>query len=108
MRMLKRVVLVAIMVIATGLVAAVSGCYGIPKGTMKQVSVDHVKLTACGAGIVKADAQKTTFKIKCGVCGFEAQEMTIDTPKPGKPYTLKWICPTCGHKQTIVIQVAEK
>ena len=92
--------------LAAGLVLAVSGCFGIPKGTMKDVKVGTVELTVTGAGIVKADAQKTVFKIKCGKCGYETGEMVIDTPVPGKPYILNWVCPRCGHKQKIVIQVA--
>ena len=88
-----------------GLAVVLSGCFGIPKGTLKNTSVGTVKIEASGAGIVSADAQKTTFKIKCAVCGYEAETMTIDTPVAGKPYTLAWICPTCGHKQQIVVQV---
>jgi len=91
---------------AMAMLLALSGCGGIPKGTVKETTVGTVKLTAEGAGIVKADAQKTTFQIKCAVCGFEADPMTIDTPAAGKPYTLDWVCPKCGHKQKIVIQVA--
>ena len=92
-------------VFVTGLIVALSGCFTIPKGTMSQVKVGSVELKAVGAGIVKADAQTTTFRIKCRRCGYEAKEMTIPTPVPGKPYILNWVCPRCGNKQQIVIEV---
>ena len=88
--------------VGSGLLAG--GCFGIPKGTVRNVSVGSRKLKATGAGIVKADAQKVTFKIKCSVCGFKAEEITIDTPTAGKPYTMDWVCPKCEHKQKIVIE----
>ena len=91
------------LLLAAGTVALVNGCYGLPKGTVAQVEVGGVRITATGAGIVKADAKKTTFQIKCEECGFQTEQITIDTPTPGHPYSLKWVCPTCGHKQTIVI-----
>lgn len=88
------------------IVLAMSGCFGIPKNTTPNAMVGKTQLHATGAGIVKADAQKTTFKIKCTRCGFEPDEITIDTPVEGRPYTLDWVCPKCGNKQKIVIQVA--
>ena len=81
-----------------------TGCGGIPKGTSETLTVGAVQLQATGAGLVKADAQKTTFRIKCAICGYE-EERTIDTPTAGKPFTLDWICPKCKHKQTITVQV---
>ena len=90
-------------VVLSGTMAVVNGCGGIPKGTMEQVQVGQMQITAVGAGIVMANAQKTTFRIKCGACGFEPDAITIDTPAPGKPYTLDWVCPKCGHEQKIVI-----
>lgn len=90
--------------VAVGFVIALSGCFGIPKGTMKDVKVGSAQLKASGAGIVKADAQKVTIKIKCAVCGFQTDEITVDTPSSGKPYTMDWVCPKCGHKQKIVIE----
>ena len=89
-----------------GFLFAMSGCHGIPRDTTNEVAIGQVTLQATGAGLIKADAQKTTFKIKCAVCGYEDQPMTIDTPVAGKPYILDWVCPKCGHKQKIVIQVA--
>lgn len=82
-----------------------SGCFGIPKGTMKDATVGTVKLQAAGAGIVNADVQKTTFRIKCQRCGYETGDIVIDTPAAGKPYIMDWKCPNCGHRQNIVIQV---
>ena len=89
---------------ATALALALSACYGIPKGTMQATRAGDVQLKITGAGIVKADAQKTTFKIQCAVCGYQSEEMTVATPAAGKPYAMEWVCPKCGHKQKIVIQ----
>ena len=96
------------MLIVAGLAFTLCGCRGIPKGSVKEITVGTTTLQATGAGIIKADAQKTTFQIKCGFCGFEPAVMTIDTPVAGKPYTLDWVCPKCGHKQKIIIQVVTK
>ena len=103
MKARKVIGMVLSVLVAVGFMVAMSGCFGIPKGTMKTVSVGNMQLEASGAGIVKADAQKVTLKIKCAVCGFQAEEITIDTPAAGKPYILDWVCPKCGHKQKIVI-----
>ena len=94
-----------LVLVVMGLGLTLSGCYGIPAGTTKTVTVGSLKLQASGCGIVTSDAQKTTFRIKCGACGFEDKPMTIDTPVAGKPYILNWVCPRCGHEQRIVIQV---
>jgi len=75
---------------------------------MAKTAIGSVTVHATGAGIVKADAQTVTFKIKCGLCGFEPEAITIPMPTPGKPYTNKWVCPKCGHKQTIVITVGSQ
>lgn len=99
---LGRVVPVLVM---AGFVLALTGCHGLPPGTTKNVTVGSSKLEANGAGIVKADAQKITFRIRCTVCGFETGDMTIDTPAPGKPYVLDWVCPKCGHRQKVTISV---
>jgi ribosomal protein S27E len=89
-----------------GMMAAAVGCAGIPKGTKEDVSLGAtVTVHATGAGIIKADTEKTTFKIKCSLCGYESEAITIDTPAMGKPHVLKWVCPKCGHKQTITVQV---
>jgi hypothetical protein len=90
--------------VMAGILFTLGGCFGIPKDTLKEVAVGKVTLQATGAGLVTADAQKTTFKIKCAVCGYEAEPITIDTPVAGKPYILDWVCPNCGHKQKIEIQ----
>lgn len=94
--------------VVVGVALAAGGCYGVPKGTLKEVSVGAVQLTAEGAGIVKADALKTTFKIRCAVCGYLSEEITIDTPVAGKPYVMDWVCPKCDHKQKVVIQAVIK
>ena len=81
------------------------GCHGIPQGTAPTVSVSGaVVLRATGAGLITADAQKTAFKIKCALCGYESEVITIATPTPDTPYTLDWVCPQCGHKQKITIR----
>lgn len=100
-RMSRREALVTMLTTGAGLLMA--GCFGIPKGTMKEVEVGETDLESKGAGIIGADAQKTVFKIKCRRCGYEADEMTIDTPTAGNAYTLDWVCPNCGHNQKIVI-----
>ena len=90
--------------VAAGFALALSGCFGIPKGTTDEVAVGALTIRATGAGILKADAQKTTFQIRCRVCGYVEKEITIDTPASAKPYTMDWVCPDCGHKQQIVVQ----
>ena len=98
--------LAALAVAAGGLALVLFGCGGIPEGTTRVATVDSMQIEATGAGIVKADARKTTYRIKCGLCGYLSEGMTADTPTAGKPYTLDWVCPKCGHKQKIVIKVA--
>ena len=93
------------LVVMSGTAVVLNGCGGVPKGTVAQMQTGNLQVTATGAGIVKADAQKITFQIKCGVCGFVTETVTVDTPTAGKPYTLDWVCPKCGHKQKIVISV---
>jgi hypothetical protein len=97
---------VAVASLAIMLALLLGGCFGIPKNTSKNVAVGTTKIEAVGAGIVKADAKEITYKIKCAVCGFEDQPKTIETPTAGKPYTIVWVCPECGHKQTITIKLA--
>lgn len=97
--------IVAMMTVAVGVTTFPAGCQGIPKGTTESASIGSMNVQATGAGIIKADAQTVTFKIKCGLCGFEPESITIPTPIPGKPYTTKWACSRCGHKQSIVIAV---
>ncbi|MBA4386645.1 MAG: hypothetical protein C0404_01620 [Verrucomicrobia bacterium] len=86
-----------------GTALILAGCHGIPAGTTKTAQVGTVQYEASGAGIAKADARKTTIKIKCARCGYEENEMTVDTPSEGKPYTINWVCPKCGNKQTVVV-----
>lgn len=92
--------------VLTGLVISLTGCFGIPRGTSKITNVGKLQLLIKGAGIVKADTEKTTFRIKCGRCGFETEEITIDTPSVGKPYILNWVCPKCSNKQAITIEAS--
>jgi len=93
---------VALMV---GVVLILCGCHGRPAGTMKTVTLGAQTFQATGAGMVSVEAGKLTFKIKCALCGYEPDPITIDTPVAGKPYVLNWVCPKCGHKQKIVIQL---
>ncbi|MBN2144874.1 MAG: hypothetical protein JW774_09650 [Candidatus Aureabacteria bacterium] len=88
-----------------GLVLILSGYSFAPDGTVKEIKFGSKTLAAKGAGIVKADYDKTTFRIKCMTCGYENEKMFIDTPRAGNPYTLDWICPKYGDKQTIVIEI---
>jgi hypothetical protein len=92
-----------------GAAVVLGGCHGIPQGTAPAITTagtaaGAVTLEATGAGLVKADARKTSFKIECARCGDESEVITIDTPVPGKPYTLDWGCPQCGHQQKIIIR----
>lgn len=104
---LKRVVGgMVLVVVLVGVAGMLSGCFGIPKGTLKVMKTASLAIEAEGAGLVKADSRTVTFRIKCAMCGYEADEITIPTPKPGKPYVLKWTCPECGHNQTVTIEAA--
>jgi len=92
--------------LAAGFAVMLGGCGSVPVGAKSSMQADGTQLKASGAGIVRADAQNTTFRIKCRVCGYVSEEMVIPTPKAGAPYTLNWVCPNCGHKQTITISAA--
>jgi len=100
----------AVVLMLAGMVLTLTGCFGIPKGTTKSVKAGEVMIQATGAGIVKVDAQAQTitFKIKCGRCGFEPAEQTIPIPKAGQPYTINWVCPKCGNKQKVTIEVVSQ
>ena len=100
-KVLKSIITLSVI---SGFMLALGGCSTVPKGSASTVQMNGVHLQASGAGIIKADAQNTTFRIKCGVCGKESEELVIPTPLAGKPYTLNYVCPRCGHKQKIVIQ----
>lgn len=103
MRASRALILATSLLMVVGTAVLLDGCYGIPKGTAAQVQVGSAQITATGAGIIKADASKTTIQIRCSDCGYQTDTITIDTPTPGHPYTLKWVCPVCGHKQTVVV-----
>jgi len=64
------------------------------------------KLKATGATVLESNEKKTTIKIKCAKCGYQSAAIEIDTPTAGKPYTLDWACPKCGHKQKVTVEVA--
>ena len=91
--------------VMAGFMFMLGGCSTVPKGASRTVRITVGQLQAAGSGIVGADAQSTTFRIKCGQCGYETAEIVIPTPQAGKPYILNWVCPNCGHKQQVVIQV---
>jgi len=99
---MKTIKLLGLLAVMTGLMY---GCSTVPRGATKTVQISTAQLQASGAGIIRADLQNTVIKIKCGVCGFESEEITIPTPQAGKPYTLNWVCPKCGHKQTVIIKL---
>lgn len=64
-------------------------------------------LKATGAGIIESNEKKTKIKIKCAKCGYLSAEIEIDTPTADKPYTQDWVCPKCGHKQKVTVEVAK-
>ncbi|MDI6775367.1 MAG: hypothetical protein QME60_08275 [Verrucomicrobiota bacterium] len=101
-----KVVGAAAVLAAIGALAPASGCRGIPRGTTEDIAVGTVKLQATGAGIVKADAQKTVYKVKCSECDFKSFDMTAETPTAVRPYRFDWTCPKCGHEQKVTIRVA--
>ena len=88
-----------------GLAFVLGGCAGIPDGTVKKVAVGRATVQAEGTGIVKANVQTTTVRTKCGSCGFVTPDMVVGTPLAGRPIVIDWVCPRCGHKQKITIQV---
>ncbi len=100
--------IIILALLSSGLLTALSGCYGIPKGTTETATVEQLQLKATGTGIVRANAKKTTYMTRCAVCGFQNVEKTILTPKPENTYIIDWLCPNCGHSQIIMIQSFEK
>ncbi|HPB11180.1 MAG TPA: hypothetical protein PLU38_08670 [Kiritimatiellia bacterium] len=93
---------------AVSLLAAVqSGCQPAaePARPAAPAGAGIPKLKAAGAVVIAADSQKVTIKIRCQKCGFLSEEIQIDTPKAGQPYTQAWTCPKCGHKQTVTIEL---
>jgi predicted RNA-binding Zn-ribbon protein involved in translation (DUF1610 family) len=95
-------------IILLTLLSTLSGCYGIPMGTTEESTVGQLQLKATNAGIVKANTQKTTYKIRCSVCGFQNEDKTIITPTVKDTYVKDWLCPNCGHRQIIMIQAFER
>ncbi|HRR32985.1 MAG TPA: hypothetical protein P5026_02700 [Kiritimatiellia bacterium] len=89
------------------LAAAQSGCRPAaePAATAAPADANIPKLKVSGAVVIAAGSQKTTIKIRCQKCGFLSEEMQIDTPKAGQPYTQDWTCPKCGHKQAVTIEL---
>ncbi len=100
--------IIALTLLSSGLLSVLGGCYGIPVGTTEEATVGQLQLKATGAGIVKANAKKTTYRIKCTVCSFEDSDKTILTPTVKDTYVLDWLCPNCGHQQIIMVQAFEK
>jgi hypothetical protein len=86
----------------------VAGCYGIPKGTLKEAPMGSMKIEAEGAGLVTGAGDKTTFLIRGGRCGYTDEPTTIDTPKFAQPYVRRYTCPKCGHQQWVTVQQLPK
>jgi ribosomal protein S27AE len=103
--MKRTIKIIAQLAAVAGFMFMLTGCGTVPKGAAAAVQITTGQLQATGAGIVSANPEFTTYRIKCGVCGYETGEIVIPTPQAGKPYTLNWVCPKCGHKQLIVIQI---
>ncbi|HBC85615.1 MAG TPA: hypothetical protein DCZ94_01545 [Lentisphaeria bacterium] len=100
--------IIVLALLSTGLMSVLSGCwtgyYGIPEGTKQEFAIGQLHLKATGAGIVTASEQKTTFRIRCSMCGFINPDMTGDTPKMGDTFKMMWACPECAHIQIIRIE----
>ena len=94
--------------LSSALLSALNGCFGIPVGTTEESTVGQLQLKATNVGIVKANTQKTTYKIRCSVCGFQNENKTIITPTVRDTYVMDWLCPNCGHRQIIMIQAFER
>ena len=92
--------------VLVGLAVSLCGCVGLPRGTRETVQVGKLQLSIKGAGLVRADTEKTTFRIKCKRCGGEPGESTVDTPSVCNPYTLNWVCPQCRHPQPLIIEAS--
>ena len=108
MKFRNTLAVILLTLLSTGLFSALSGCYGIPMGTTEESTVGQLQLKATNAGIVKANTQKTTYKIRCSVCGFQNEDKTIITPTVKDTYVMDWLCPNCGHQQIIMVQAFEK
>jgi ribosomal protein S27E len=91
--------------VMAGFMFLLNGCSTVPAGASRSIHITTGQLQASGAGILTADTQTTTFRVKCKICGYESEPITIPTPQAGKPYILHWTCPSCGHKQTITIKL---
>jgi len=89
-----------------GLMVLLSGCVGIPEGTQKNAHIGQLQLQVKGAGLVKADTEKTSFRVKCKGCGSETGDIVIDTPSVGIPYMMNFVCPKCLHQQRIIIDAS--
>lgn len=94
---------VGMMLVAVVGLSLAGGCFGLPRGSAKDFTFGKVKIEATGAGVVKADSQKTVYKVKCATCGYETFDITIETPPTVRAFRTEWTCPKCGHKQTIVV-----
>lgn len=101
MKAIKAVGAMLSVMVTIAIFAALNGCFG----TTTSLKTGNMEIQSIGAGLIKVEAGKTTFKIKCKVCGYE-EERTADTPVIGAPYMLDWICPKCGHRQKITIRAA--
>jgi len=107
--MTRRTALRVLMGLAGALAGSiVAGCYGIPKGTMKDAPMGAMKIEAAGAGLVAVADDKTTCRIRCERCGYTDEPATIDTPKFSHPYVRRYTCPKCGHQQWVTVQQLPK
>lgn len=98
-----------VVVFVASMVAVVCGCSSMPSNTRKKLTVGPTKIIAVGAGLAKADARTTTYKIRCADCGFEDEEARIiATPTAAKPYGTIWVCPKCAHRQNIDVKVMDQ
>jgi DNA-directed RNA polymerase subunit M/transcription elongation factor TFIIS len=90
---------------AVPLLSSAQTCCAAKAAKKEEAASSSLKVT--GATVIESNATKTKIKIKCAKCGYLSAEIEIDTPTAGKPYTQDWVCPKCGHKQKVTVEVAK-
>lgn len=91
---------------AAPLLSSAQTCCPVAKSDKKECAQPTgPKLNATGAEVLGGCPKKTKIKITCAKCG-KTEELVIDTPAAGKPYSQEWACPKCGNKQKVSVESA--